>query len=319
MDGSQMKDADAQFISFHDFPSLSHAGNPEGQLGTGPSTHQSFTNTNLRNDTTGVGMMEDLQGMPGKAEDTVQRSFWTIEYYQKFFNVNTNDVVERIKRSIIPYGNENYLITHIRPNPDLYGPFWICVTLVFFIAISKNMANFLTVNHWRYDFHIISYVATFIFLYSWFLPLALWGALKWTNSSRNTEEELIESYAIPGLLELLCLYGYSLSIYIPVTLLLWIQIGWLQWSLIIIGTFLSGGVLLRSLLPVIAGRHRIIYVAIILGMHLLLAAGFMLYFSHVAHKSTVSAVTELITPSVQAPVFHKAVQNNSSVVEPTTS
>lgn len=65
---------------------------------------------------------------------------------------------------------------------------------------------------------------------------------------------VFQSYAAPGLLELLCLYGYSLSIYIPMAFLWAIQIGWLQWSLVILATFLSGGVLLRSLLPVIAGK-----------------------------------------------------------------
>lgn len=190
---------------------------------------------------------------------------------------------------MVPHGSDNYLITHIRPNPDLYGPFWICVTLVFSIAISGNMANYLQTAssakyHWKYDFHVVSYAATCIFLYAWLLPLALWGALKWTHNSRNTEEELIQvyiiflfalclifillhyllhyciifvfqSYAAPGLLELLCLYGYSLSIYIPVAFLWTIQIGWLQWSLVILATFLSGGVLLRSLLPVITGKR----------------------------------------------------------------
>lgn len=64
MDGDQAKDADAQFISFHDFPSISHASNSEGQLGTGASTHQPFNN--LPNDSMGIGIMEDLQGLPDK-------------------------------------------------------------------------------------------------------------------------------------------------------------------------------------------------------------------------------------------------------------
>ncbi|EFN80328.1 Protein YIPF1 [Harpegnathos saltator] len=256
MDGGQSKNTDSQFISFHDFAPISQAGNAEGQLGTGPSTHQPFNN--LPNDSTGIGIIEDLQGIPSKNENNSQHSFWTIEYYQKFFNVNTNDVLERLKRSMIPHGSDNYFITHIKPNPDLYGPFWICMTLVFSIAISGNIANYFasvgsTNFHWKYDFHVVSYAATCIFIYAWLLPLALWGALKWTNSSRNTEEELIESYATPRLLELLCLYGYSLTIYIPVTFLWTIQISWLQWCLAIVVTLLSGGVLLRSLLPVIAG------------------------------------------------------------------
>ncbi|XP_043597098.1 protein YIPF1 isoform X3 [Bombus pyrosoma] len=286
MDGSQSKASDSQFISFQDFPSINHEGNiGQAQLDVNTSSHQGFNN--LSNDPTGIGIIEDLQGMPDK---TASHSFWTIEYYQKFFNVKTDDVVERIKRSMFPHGSDNYLISHIRPNPDLYGPFWICVTLIFSIAISGNLADYLhTANsgkyHWRYEFHIVSYAATCIFLYAWLLPLTLWGALKWTTSSRNTEEELIESYATPGLLELLCLYGYSLAIYIPVAFLWTIQFEWLQWSLVALATFLSGGVLLRSLLPLISGRYRIMYIVIILGMHLLLATGFMRYFFHAPSKS----------------------------------
>ncbi|XP_050583419.1 protein YIPF1 isoform X1 [Bombus affinis] len=288
MDGSQSKTSDSQFISFQDFPSINHEGNiGQAQLDVNTSSHQGFNN--LSNDPTGIGIIEDLQGMPDKSE-AASHSFWTIEYYQKFFNVKTDDVVERIKRSMFPHGSDNYLISHIRPNPDLYGPFWICVTLIFSIAISGNLADYLhTANsgkyHWRYEFHIVSYAATCIFLYAWLLPLTLWGAMKWTSSSTNTEEELIESYATPGLLELLCLYGYSLAIYIPVAFLWTIQFEWLQWSLVALATFLSGGVLLRSLLPLISGRYRIMYIVIILGMHLLLATGFMRYFFHAPTKS----------------------------------
>ncbi|PBC34272.1 protein YIPF1 [Apis cerana] len=291
MDGNQSKASDSQFISFQDFPSINHEGNiTQAQLDINTTTHQGFNN--LSNDTSGIGIIEDLQGMPDKNEANSSRNFWTIEYYQKFFNVKTNDVVERIKRSMFPHGSENYLISHIRPNPDLYGPFWICVTLIFSIAISGNLADYLqTANsskyHWRYEFHIVSYAATCIFLYAWLLPLTLWGALKWTTSTRDTEEELIESYATPGLLELICLYGYSLAIYIPVAFFWTIQIEWLQWSLVVVATFLSGGVLLRSLLPLITGRYRIMYIVIILGMHLLLAIGFMRYFFHIPSKTLI--------------------------------
>lgn len=313
MDGNQTNVNDPQFISFQDFPSINHGGNiGQAQLNINASTHQGFNN--LPNDATGIGIIEDLQGMPDKTEATSPPNFWTIEYYQKFFNVNTKDVVERIKRSMFPHGSDNYLISQIRPNPDLYGPFWICITLVFSIAVSGNVANYLqTANSnkylWRYEFHIVSRAATCIFLYAWLLPFTLWGALKWTNSSRDTEEELIESHSTPGLLELLCLYGYSLAIYVPIAFLWAIQIEWLQWSLVVIATLLSGGVLLRSLLPIIEGRYRLIYITIILGMHLLIA-GFMLYLFHVpSNKDTVKA-ENLVTVTVHA----KSVDENLSTV-----
>ncbi|XP_017884201.1 protein YIPF1 [Ceratina calcarata] len=315
MDGNQTRTNDTQFISFQDFPSINHEGNSnQAQLNVNTSTHQGFSN--LPNDPTGIGIIDDLEGMPDKNEATSSHSFWTIEYYQKYFNVNTKDVVERIKRSMVPHGTENYLISHIRPNPDLYGPFWICVTLIFAIAISGNLANYLqTVNvskyHWRYEFHLVSYAATCIFLYAWLLPLLLWGILKWTNSTRNTDEELIDSYAAPSILELLCLYGYSLAIYIPIAFLLTIQIAWIQWCLVVISTFLSGGVLLRSLLPIIAGKYKIIYMVAILGMHLLLAAGFMHYFFHNVPLEAID-LAQHVAPTVHAQGIVNNVSNSVS-------
>lgn len=323
MDGDRTKNTDSQFISFNDFSSVNQPGNiGQAQLDIGASTHQTFNN--LSKDTTGIGILEDLEGLPDRNEDRPQHSFWTIEYYQKFFNVSTKDVVERIKRSMFPHGSENYLVTHIRPNPDLYGPFWICVTLIFSIAIAGNLANYLqTANsshyHWRYDFHVVSYAATSIFLYAWLVPLALWGALKWTTSARETEEELIESYASPGLLELICLYGYSLTIYIPIAFLCTIQIRSLQWSLMILATFLSGGVLLRSLYSVIAGKHRIIYVAVILGLHILLAAGFILYFFHAATPTSTTIPTTTTLPTTAAnlkEIVSMSLSSHDAVHEP---
>lgn len=70
-----------------------------------------------------------------------------------------------------------------------------------------------------------------------------------------------------------------------------------------------------------AGKHRIAYVVVILGMHLLLAAGFMLYFYHVRFKTDVPNAAELIASTTQhAKTLRKVAQNNSSLnVAPTTA
>ena len=45
---------------------------------------------------------------------------------------------------------------HLKPMPDFYGPFWVCVTLIFSIAISGNLADFFESlgadTDWEYDF-----------------------------------------------------------------------------------------------------------------------------------------------------------------------
>ncbi|KAG8237074.1 hypothetical protein J437_LFUL005181, partial [Ladona fulva] len=226
-------------------------------------------------------------------------SFWTFEYYQQFFNVDTHEVIDRIMWSMIPRPGSNYLQNYIKPNPDLYGPFWICVTLVFTIAISGNLANYLQTAaqgnyHWKYEFHTVTYAATAIFSYAWIIPLALWGSIWWCGNQAQLT-----------FMEIVCVYGYSLSIYIPVSVsifagwsaflevdlayILWvIQIGWLQWLLVVVGAVLSGSVLLMTIWPAVASNQRQVSCAIVLSMlalHLLLAAGFMLYFFHVPPMS----------------------------------
>lgn len=125
------------------------------------------------------------------------------------------------------------------------GPFWICTTLVFAIAISGNISTSL-VNlgkaNYRYtpefrkgDFFVyhfacqashvqvecvssylslislcfpVTIAATAIFTYAWLVPLALWGFLFW----RNNKVMNLVTYSF---METVCTYGYSLAIYIP--------------------------------------------------------------------------------------------------------
>ncbi|XP_072704658.1 protein YIPF2 isoform X2 [Ciconia boyciana] len=160
------------------------------------------------------------EGEPGDDTDTTEllggqrrpRSFWTFEYYQAFFDVDTRQVLERIKGSVTPLPGKNFVRHHLRNNPDLYGPFWICATLVFALAISGNLSH-LTEKRaspaYRYSpqFHNVTIAATLIYCYAWLVPLALWGFLRWRQS--------------PGaysFLETVCVYGYSLSAYVPTAL-----------------------------------------------------------------------------------------------------
>jgi hypothetical protein len=94
---------------------------------------------------------------PAADPATKKYSVWQIEYYQQYFNVNTSDVTSRILGSMVPTFAQNYLLTKIRPNPDLYGPFWVSVTLIFSIAIAGNIQSFFqqfgSKFQWETDFH----------------------------------------------------------------------------------------------------------------------------------------------------------------------
>lgn len=104
---------------------------------------------------------------------------------------------------------------------------------------------------------------------------------------------------VPSLLSIVCLYGYSLAVYVPVSVLWTIQISFLQWLLVLTAAFLSGSVLINILLPSLKlSKYSFILVIAIASAHFLLAAGFMLYFFHVPASAAVDKGTVLNHPAV---------------------
>ncbi|XP_037092894.1 protein YIPF1-like, partial [Pollicipes pollicipes] len=203
-------------------------------------------------------------------------AIWTVEYYRKYFNVDTGDVRDRCLWSMVPKPGSNFLRDRLQHNPDLYGPFWIGVTLVISIAVMGNLANYLQVAaqgeqyKWRYDFHKLTLAATVVFCYSWLVPVLLWAALWWRGAQTSMT-----------LLQLICLYGYSLTVYIPISVLCASGVWQLQWALMLLGFAVSGAVLVTSLWSALSEERRnaaLAMATVVLLLHLALAAGFLLYF-----------------------------------------
>jgi len=277
-----------------------------------------FTKTDYKAQSTGASLTEFpamvSPDSPASSRDTARlveeegreassSNFWSLNFYQQLFDIDTVDVRNRLMYSMLPVPGKSFLQHHIRPRPDLYGPFWVCVTLVFSIAISGNVADFLQKSvamddhKWHYDFHKVSLAATAVFSYASLLPASLYGFLWWAGGSGASGAAL-------SFLELVCLYGYSLSIYIPVSILWLIQVSWWQWLCVLLGAGLSGAVLFTPLWPAVrdgASKGAWIVMGIVLCLHLLLACGFMLYFFHVPPTSGAgpSNATEVVVTKVQ--------------------
>uniref|UniRef100_T1IH16 Glutathione peroxidase n=1 Tax=Strigamia maritima TaxID=126957 RepID=T1IH16_STRMM len=241
-------------------------------------------------------------------------SVWTFEYYQSFFNVDTNDVLRRIFWSMLPRPGMSYLQYHIRPNPDLYGPFWICTTLIFTTAIMGNLANYLTVANsgnylWHYDFQKVTLSATTIYAYASLTPLLIWIFLWYRNAGHGCT-----------FLEIICVYGYSLSVYVPLSIFWVIQVRALQWILVVIGSILSGTVLLMTFWPTVSHDSRKVSISvmvIIAALHFMLATGFLLYFFHVPNLETHMTTTQTAAISTLTPALTSTTLPTTT--EPTTT
>lgn len=95
-----------------------------------------------------------LIGTGAETREGPAHHFLSFKFYQQYFDVDTDQVYARILHSLVPKVGGNFIRDHVQPLPDLYGecptarptlpgPFWICVTLVFFAGICGNFAHYI--------------------------------------------------------------------------------------------------------------------------------------------------------------------------------
>lgn len=180
-----------------------------------------FSDSNLQTFPPSVaqGKISGGSGPPRDADDSfskpvagsgeAQSSGWfqafTIAYYRQYFDVDTADILERIKDSIIPFRGS--FSEKTANNPDLYGPFWICTTLIFVAAAIGTFVTYVAQKiqkkeEWHYDINLVTWSAGLFYGYVTIVPLCLYLILKYFS-------------APSGLVQLFCLYGYSLFVFIP--------------------------------------------------------------------------------------------------------
>jgi len=206
-------------------------------------------------------------------EDDV--NFWQLKFYRRFFNVDSMDVLKRCGRSLWPFKYD--FLEAVKENPDFYGPFWISTTLIFVMAAAANFAYYLDAligdKEYQYDFYKLIYGAGVIYGYAYITPVLFWLYVKWIDLNMN-------------LIDILCIYGYSLFVYSPVALLCIIPNELAKWIVVGIGCLFSAAFLVVNLWMPLREKltHAIISLIIITALHLGLALTFRLYFFNLSNK-----------------------------------
>ncbi|PGH03776.1 hypothetical protein AJ80_08646 [Polytolypa hystricis UAMH7299] len=165
---------------------------------------------------------------------------WRLSYYAQYFDVDTSEVLRRCVAAVYPRTN---FLDILDGNPDLYGPFWIATTVVVILFLTGTVSQYLARKgdaHFEYDFRLLSGAAGLVYGYTFVIPIALWGALKWFGSS---SADLIECWA---------LYGYANLVWIAVALVSWSPLTILNWVLVGVGFASTVFFLLRNLYPVLS-------------------------------------------------------------------
>ncbi|CAG8105462.1 unnamed protein product [Penicillium olsonii] len=218
----------------------------------------------------GGGSSRNRDRSPGGTP--TKHNWWSLHYYEQFFDVDTNEVLRRCVATLYPRTN---FLDVLEGRPDLYGPIWIATTVVVILFLTGTISQWLSNNddqHFEYDFALLSGAAGLIYGYTGILPIVLWGALRWFGSSTA---DLIECWA---------LYGYSNLVWIAVALVSWSPLNALNWALVGVGFAWTVFFLLRNLYPVLnatdAKMSKVLLVAVVLVHAALTIAIKMLFFAH---------------------------------------
>ncbi|KAI8339176.1 hypothetical protein BC941DRAFT_460649 [Chlamydoabsidia padenii] len=172
---------------------------------------QDFTNDTSKS--TGVPPPPTTSAPPN-FYNTEQRSstagsnkpIWSLDYYTRFFDVDTSQVLERCLKTMYPVGD--FAVDTLNNQPDLYGPFWIATTVVFAVFVCSSLAGSLAayivgVEH-LYDFRQLSYAVFVVYMYAFVCPVLVWASTKYFGCQ-------------PSLLEIIDYYGYGLTVWVPVS------------------------------------------------------------------------------------------------------
>jgi hypothetical protein len=163
------------------------------------------------------------------------RLIWTLSFYAQFFDVDTSTVLARCWAALYPRAN---FLDVLEGNPDLYGPFWIATTVVFFLFLGG------TINERSGSDSSDTGSAGIIYGYTLLVPVGLYLALRYFGSEAA---HILECWA---------LYGYSNLVWILVALISWSTINALNWVFVAVGFGASIAFLLRNLYPVLSATDR---------------------------------------------------------------
>jgi hypothetical protein len=214
-------------LEFQDFSSTSGVGGKIAQDKQATSNNDGFNNATF---------FDPHQSIRNESQGG-SYPLWSTEYYAKYFDVDTNQVLERASKSLFPKDN---FVEVVGSNPDLYGPFWIPTTVIFLLFVTATIAKYISnPEDSSYDFIILSFGFAAIYTYSFGMPFIVWGALKYFGCK-------------PSLLDTIGLYGYSLTVWLPISIINIVPSDILRWTLVMVGFAISGFFITRNLYPVIS-------------------------------------------------------------------
>ncbi|KAG9308347.1 hypothetical protein JVU11DRAFT_12113 [Chiua virens] len=202
--------------------------------------------------------------------------FWSVEYYQPYFDIDTSTVLKRCYTTLLPL-SPSYL-TSLSSGSDLYGPFWVSTTLILALFLSSSLAasisKYLSAPGAEYDYNfgLLGLAATIVYTYDFGVPVVLWLALRYLGVGEW------------GIVDALGVWGYGQFVWIPVSILCVIPETITRWALVGAGFGISGYYLGTNVYPILSSadaKATRLLIIVVAALHAALALTFkVLFFSY---------------------------------------
>ena len=193
----------------------------------------------------------------------IDKFFCCFLIFKKYFQITSNDFILRFINSFIPFNNKFGNL--IKSNPDLYGPIWIYTSLILTLSATGSLTRTIQGHNNKNFFQeFIPIAASIIYTVGFGLPILIAFLMRFFSIKL-------------GFVHVICTYGYSFSIFLPISIICLIQYHYIQWIALIYAVFSSTSLLIVNYYKLMGdfSRNR---KSIIISIVLLAQIGLLLFF-----------------------------------------
>ena len=186
------------------------------------------------NDKIKMKNQEDLEGQTQEKQEARLKilenymSSFSFELFRKEFDVNTADIISRLKHCIFPFTNKNLFDSK---SHDLYGPLWILLTMTFSVSTFSAVFQKSDENHPQKEI-----VESSIIMISRVLCISI---LYLVLNSSMFYYSLDKAGATAKYCHIVSMYGYSFTIVPVAEFIILFPISYLRYIILIMAGVIS--------------------------------------------------------------------------------
>lgn len=192
---------------------------------------QSTPSTNSIEDKIGQKVAEEAKNQIYKS--WIDRYLCCFNWLKKYFQINTFSFFNRVWMSLVPFNQKFYDL--VNDSPDFYGPFWIYTTFIVLISACGSLSRTIQGRRDKNFFQeFVPTAAILIYCIGFGVPIFITLLSKIFG-------------AVINVAPIICIYGYSYTIFLPIIIICCIPNNLLQWLMLAYAIFSSTSLIIMSI------------------------------------------------------------------------